>query len=683
MDDPNTSEAELHLWSRGLVHDGRQRRRSHVAQWWENIATYAGDFWTEFDIHSNILREPVKSADHKVKLPINLAQPAVRTEYAKLLKNRPIVNALSRSEDIEDLDAAEVGTGMLNYYGEQRFHKAKVRRRMLMWTLIAGYGGIFVDWNPKALGEIEVFVDPATGDPVFNPELIAQYTEYAKTTGHRKPKTTTIPQGDLEIKHLSPFALIFDFSKLYVEESAWCIVSEVWDVDAAFVRWGVELEPQREALPDIMERRMLARADLSSRLILDTPKAQNMAEVHRLFIKPGHRYFQQGAEIVFTDDTFIVSNEFPHYHGELPVAAMGHIPNPISQHPMSILQALKPVVLEISKTESQMVENRNLMSNPPWIEFRQNRIVGEIQNKPGMRLKVDFVPGIPEPHPVQMPDLPAYVKDLPELFGQHVLEISGQNETSQGQVPPGARSGVAIAYLTEENDTKLGPTVQEYEEVIERASWLELMCYVQYYTTERTVRLYKSGSKPDVIHFKGEMLSGIPGVQVQAGSALPKSLAAKQQYTLDLYDRGLIRNPREVMEMLDLGKGEQDEWEKDMDQADRENFDMENGKQRQVLEWYNHAAHLYVHHSQMKSQSFEDLDSEIQQIFMDHEEDHQNFIRTQQQQQTAQANLQQGRGTGPTQASNGQNQGGPQGAYSSPDDIGAVAAGGSAGAPGQ
>lgn len=675
-DNPNTDEDTLFQWAKGLKQDGRQRRRAHAAQWWENIATYAGDLWSEFSVHDDILRDPIRTADHKVKLPINLAQPAVRSEYSKLLKNRPIVNALARSSDKEDLDNAEVGTNMLNYYGEERYHKARTRRRMLMWTLITGYAGMFVDWVPNALGEVDVIVD-ANGDPVFDPQQIAEIQQYASDVSHRPPPTKTIPQGDLRIIHLSPFQLIFDFSKLYIEEAAWCIVSEVHDVDYIFSRWGVEVEQETNALPDVMERRLIAKADLTGTMGLDAPKTQNLAEVHRLFVKPGHRYFQQGAEIVFTDSKLIDMTEFPHYHGELPVAAMGHIPFPISQSPMSILQALKPVVLEISKTESQLIENRNMMSNPPWIEFRQNRIVGEIQNKPGMRLKVDFVPGIPEPHPIQMPDMPDYVKSMPEMLENHVLTISGQNETSQGQVPPGARSGVAIAYLTEENDTKLGPTVQEFEEAIERASWLELMCYAQYFTTERIIRLYKKGSKPEVIHFKGEMLASIPGVQVQAGSALPKSLAAKQQYTLDLYDRGLIRNPRQVMEMLDLGQGEQDEWEIDMDQADRENFKMSNGEQQPVLEWYNHAAHLYVHHSYMKSPDYEDLDSETQGIFVEHEQEHQAFITQQAQNQTAAQQGPPSRGNGPAQAANGQNQGGPQGPYSSPDDIGQAASGGS------
>jgi hypothetical protein len=331
---------------------------------------------------------------------------------------------------------------------------------------------------------------------------------------------------------------------------------------------------------------------------------------------------------------------------------MGHVPLPVSQHPMSVLQQIKPVVLEISKTESQMIENRNLMANPPWIEFKQNRIEGEIQNKPGMRLKVDYMPNIPEPHPIEMPDLPQYVKDLPEILKQHVLEISGQGETSQGRVPAGARSGVAIAYLQEEDDTKLGPTVQEYEEMIERMAGQILWGFAQYYDAPRTITIYRRHSEPEVFDFIGTMLAGVEGVHVQAGSALPRSKAAKQQFILDLWDRKLEQDPRKVREMLELSSGDPDEWEVDMQQAEREMMKLQKGIQVPVLEWYNHAAHHYVHRRFMKSADFEDCDPRVQQVIMEHDQEHSNFEQEQARQQAVQQQLMGGMPNGSAPAAN-------------------------------
>lgn len=635
-EDPTVDNASLHRWARSLVQDGRSRRAPTEAQWWENLATWTGDLWAEYDVAINRLVE-TKRENHKVRLPVNLAQPVVRTEYAKLIKNRPIIDVVAKSNEKMDLNAADVGDKILNNYAEQQFHLPKVRRRALQWVLVCGLGGIFVDYDETLLGETEVLVDPQ-GNPIFDPDMIKSVQRHYRDK-HRKPKTMTIPHGDLRIKPVSPFQLVWDFSQLFIEDASWLIVSETYDVDEVWRRWEVEVSGSSKAMPGVMERRMMSRFDLSDKIEWKEGGTQQLVEVHRMFIRPGHRYFENGAEIVFTEDDIIDSSNYPYSHGELPVSMMGHVPMPASQHPMSILQQIKPVVLEISKTESQMVENRNLMSNPPWIEFRQNRIDGEIQNKPGMRLTVDYMPNVPEPHPIEMPDLPQYVKDLPAILKEHVLEISGQGETSQGRVPAGARSGVAIAYLQEEDDTKLGPTVQEYEEMIERVAGQILWSIAQYYDAPRTITIYRRNSEPEVFDFIGTMLSGVEGVKVQTGSALPRSKAAKQQFILDLWDRKLEQDPRKVREMLELSSGDPDEWEIDMQQAEREMMKLRKGEPTPVLEWYNHPAHHYVHRRFMKSADFEDLDPKAQQVMMEHDQEHSNFEAQQQQQQMVQQQL--------------------------------------------
>src|SRR5256885_1281607 len=84
-------DANLHNWCIGLLEDADNQRRHLVGQWWENLATYQGDLFVEWDPHKNRLYE-TKKPRRITRLPINLAQPAVRTEYAKLLKNRPITD---------------------------------------------------------------------------------------------------------------------------------------------------------------------------------------------------------------------------------------------------------------------------------------------------------------------------------------------------------------------------------------------------------------------------------------------------------------------------------------------------------------------------------------------------------------------------------------------------------------
>lgn len=622
---------DLHAWARQLLDDGEDRRRPYEGQWWEQIATYMGDLWAEWDPYKGML-QATKPAEYRVRIPINLAQPVVRTEYAKLVKNKPILDVVSKSTDKKDLNAADAGDNIMQY-GERSLALPRVRRRAVWWALVCGQGGIFVDYDPKAVGEVPVPLGP-DGEPIFDERAI-DAAKKAWRDKKKAQKTMTVPIGDQVVKAVSPFNYVFDLSQIYIEDAMYCIISEAWDVDAVYQRWGVEVEEESDVQPGIIERRLIAKSDRASKLTWDgNTLATRLCKLSRLFVRPGHRYFPNGAEIIFTEEGLVdVNEDYPFTHAELPLSVMGHIPFGVSQYQLSVLGQIKGPVLEASRTVSQLVENRNLMANPPWIVYRQQRMKDDIENRPGLRIEIDYVPGIPAPSPVQMPEMPMYVQQLIETFKSNVLEISGQGETSQGKVPAGARSGVAIAYLQEEDDTKLGPTVQEFEEMIERSHGQILSNYGQFYSIPRTVQIYRPHSEPEVIDFQSSMLDGVAGIVCQAGSALPRSKAAKQQYILDLFDRGIETDPVRVKQMLELSQGEPDEIEIDKTQAERENRELQKGKTQDVLEWYNHQMHHMVHRRFMKSPDFHALDAEVQKLFLDHDEEHSAWERKQAQAQ--------------------------------------------------
>src|SRR4051812_16536658 len=116
---PNSErQKQLLGYGNALLQDGRARRRHAEGTWWENLAFLTGDFWVQWDAVNRKLREPPKPADHRVRMAINLVQPAARTELAKLTKNRPIMDALARSADEQDLNSAKVADKILNDYIE-------------------------------------------------------------------------------------------------------------------------------------------------------------------------------------------------------------------------------------------------------------------------------------------------------------------------------------------------------------------------------------------------------------------------------------------------------------------------------------------------------------------------------------------------------------------------------------
>lgn len=620
------NEEQLFDWCRTIIEDGRAIRRPYETLWWEQLCVYSGDLWVNYNPHSLKLEEP-DAPDHRVRLAINLANPIVRTEYAKILKNKPILDWTARSGDKPDLDSAEVADKVWDNYCEPNFQLPRVRREAAIWALTCSMGCIFVDYDETAEGEVDVIVGP-DGSPVFNPQEIEEIQALYKEQ-NQKVKKTSIDQGEFRIVPLGPMQWGWDFSTFDYTKARWGWVSETYDVNEVYRRWGKEVVPTKQSQPNMLERRMLEKVDLVGTLGAShiSPNAQELVVVHRLFVRPGHRYFKDGAEIVFTDEELIDATPFPFGHGELPFSAMGHIPMPGSRYPLSVVSQVRDPVLELSKTESQLVENRNIIGNPPWITYDYHNIPeGALTNEPGLRLNIPFRPNGQDPHPIEMPEMPTYVQTLPERLEQYINTIAGQGETSQGRVPTGARSGVAIAYLQEEDDTKLGPTIQEFEEMIERMAWQLMRVMAERYSIPRLALIPKRHASPEALHFVGSMLSGVGAVKVQAGSALPRSRAAMQAFAMDLFSMGIETDPRKIKEMLDLGQGQPEEWERDMEQAERENQKMALGQPQKVLDWYNHMAHLVVHRREMKTVDFENLPEPLQQIYIDHDAFHQKFL---------------------------------------------------------
>jgi hypothetical protein len=269
--------------------------------------------------------------------------------------------------------------------------------------------------------------------------------------------------------------------------------------------------------------------------------------------------------------------------------------------------------------------------------------------------------------------MPQQVENLLAGLREQILEISGQSEVSRGQVPAGARSGVAVAYMQEEDDTKIAPTVDNMEFAVALMGSLTLERFSQFYTFQRILRFYRRDGVFDVLKFKGADLKNNTDVVTQAGSAMPKSKAAKQQYTLELVSMGILTDPHEIKETLELGAGEPDDTNKSIAQAKRENNMMlhgvwnaqatpdgqvgegEEGFKKMsaavpVKQWHNHQVHIQQHTSIMMDEEFDDLAvgrPEVVRLFDEHIAMHQQMLQQAAQQQAAMLAAQKGAPDGP------------------------------------
>jgi hypothetical protein len=561
----------------------KEARRPWDTLWWNNIALLAGDHYTRWDPTRGEFVTPPKP-DHKVRLVLNHALTVARTELSKLTKAKPVMDVVSQTEEQEDIAAAKVGKQVLEGF-EWKFQLRRVRKNALWWMLATGVSAVFVGFDPTndMDGKYEYYIDPATGDPTWSEDRIQQLKQMVKDGELEKEDVVQDePLGDIEFKVYSPFQLLPDETSLDFTELKDLITMDVVDVDIARANWGIkDIEPEADVTPGTIESTMMFRSGLTG-LQTVTPQANNSVCIYTWWLPPGvygGSYLEKGKMIRWCNKTKVLeeSKGYPFIDCRIPFAFFEHVPSITSIWPESMITHIRPVNLEMDKTASQLIENKDYMSNPMWLVATQHDLPKGIVNIPGAIVRYRHVPNIPPPEQLPGIPMPAQVEDLFKMMRDQILDISGQGEVSRGGLPTGARSGVQVAYLQEEDETRLGPTAENLEDGIAVMSSLALSRVSQFYHTKRIVRMYRRDGDFEVVKFKGADIKNNTDVSVLAGSAIPKSKAARQQYVLELVQLGIERNPKRIKDMLELGMGEPDDIDKAIAQATRENHAMVQG----------------------------------------------------------------------------------------------------------
>jgi hypothetical protein len=582
-----TNDQDLVSALSDLKQERMNNRQPFEVVWWNNIALIAGDHYSEYSSMRGEFLEPVKE-DHEIRLVINQARVVARQELSKITKSRPVMEIMPRSSDDNDIAAAKVGSFALDA-AEWKFRLRRRRRQALWWTLLTGVSGIYVGWDASDYddGVIEFAVDPTTGDAVYHPDRIEQLKKMAQTGEIPEVDFESWPLGDLEFKVYSPFQLLPDDTVMDWEDIADIITVDVVELEQAKDQWpDAAKDIQSESVkPSSVVSRMLRRAGLGSGQV---SASEDVVNVYSYWLKPGvydSKYLESGKMVRWCnqDTKLEVHDHCPYNDGRLPFAFFTHTQNATAIWPDCTITDIRPINLELDKTISQLLENRDYMVNPMWRIAEQVQL-RKVKSQPGGMVKYVHVRDVPAPDQIPGVPLPTQVENLVVGLRDMILDVSGMGEVSRGRVPSGVRAGNMLAFLQEEDETKIGPIIEDFEDSIARMASLTLSRYSQFYTTQRILRAYKPGGQADVRKFKGSDLKNNTDVVVQAGSALPKLKSAKQQYVLQLVQLGIMRDPKQIKDMLELGEGEPDEIDMAFAQADRENDLMLRSVQNQLDE---------------------------------------------------------------------------------------------------
>ncbi len=626
-------QQKIVAWCKDRFQKMKNDRITYEQQWQLNMAFYSGNQNVVLRKMGSINVVQGQGALMTPPAPkwaarpiINRIRPTIRTELAKLTAQKPSAFVIPASSEDRDQYAAQAGEQIWETtYRDKQVDV--VTRDSVFWTVICGTGFMKAYWDPTK----EDFANDQKGDFCYEAEA---------------PWNVYVP--NLKESSLENQPYIFhamkkskDYAKL------------------AFP--GVDPKSNTSSSePQIMSIDGLGNDGAST-------KEQNEVLVMEVWIKPRTTpEFPNGALLTIVGDRLVQEvPQWPYKLVEYPFAKIDHIPTGMFYGESSI-KDLIPLQREYNRTRGQIIEAKNRMAKPQLLAEKGSIDPTRITTEPGQIIL--YEPGATPPVPLQLQSLPNYVLQELERIQQDWADISGIHEVSNGTVPPGVSAATAISYLQEQDETKLSHTVFSIEHAIQKIAKLTLNYVHEFWTSERALKVIGLDGSFDFLAFKGSDLRGNTDIQIEAGSALPNSRAAKQAFLMDLYDRGAIPE-EQLLDMLDMGgiNRLRERVMVDRKQAQRENLKMarvtqdimqqhlDTSNQKAFEQGYvpgpeglpadpitgeikppelvipvntydNHMVHIEEHNNYRKSQAFENLSDEVKALFDQHVEQHLDMI---------------------------------------------------------
>lgn len=576
-----------------LFDRAKKIRLQFERQWYVNLAFYFGKQyvqWASTALGSwSKLHEPA-APPWRVRLVSNKIRPIIRAELAKVTKEKPTGFVIPASSDDDDLFAARAGEHIFEHlWTVLKF--GKVLRQTEFWTMLCGTA-FLKDWY-----------DPKKRDP-------------------------SGVEGAICVERISPFHLwVLDMQTEDIEDQPVVIHGLAKDPD-----W-VEQVFKKRVPPDALSSGGLLEQKFMSALgITDQNQQKRYVSVKEAWIKPSKR-FPEGAVVVWAGETLLgIQEGWPYRHGEYPFTKFDHIPTG-RFYADSTIPDLIPLQKEYNRTRSQIIEAKNRMSKPQLVAPRGSVDPNKITSEPG--LIVFYTPGYNPPQPIPLVPIPNYVIEELDRCQRDMDDISSQHEVTRGRTPPGVTAATAISYLQEEDDSKLAATIASLEEGVEKAGKHFLSHVQQFWDAQRLVKVTGENEQFDAFMFGKADIRGNTDFRVEAGSAAPRSLAAKQAFITELGKLGWIP-PQRALRYLGMGETNKlyEELQIDARHAQRENLRLSQGDSSVTVNtWDDHYVHVIEHNNERKRQKFEALPDDVKQLFEAHVTQHLQVIAMEQGQQ--------------------------------------------------
>jgi hypothetical protein len=475
-----------------------------------NTNYYLSNQWIGWDAQNRrIVNIPRRNNEERITY--NIIKPRVMTKLAKQTKNRIKYDVIPDTNDQKRIEIAKASTKFLHYWWQEENLDRKTR-------------DIFLNNAVKGFCATKTYFDPDVGDDITpSEEEIKKYG--IKTEG----KSTRM--GKVVCQVCDPLTLVIDPATTIDGEERWIGEEKPKDVDYIFHKYGKKVAPDE----NINYLSQYDVAGLATNNDQDK-KNKNMAMVRELWINPCPEY-PNGLKVTTTRHEFLDIDENA---GEHPYDIFGDIPIPGSIKYEAFIKDMLPIQREINIIRTMFATHAKKMGNSVWLlPVGSNVDEDSINNDEAAIIMYNAVNN-GKPERVGPNDIPSFFDRILEYGARDIDDMSGAREITQGRLPSGLDTASGLALMVEQENEKLAVSSQNYEQGMKKLLRRVLMLMKKHYTEERLGRILGSDNEIELIAFIGAELSGGEDINIIQGSSLPEMRSAQEERIMNLYNMGAI-----------------------------------------------------------------------------------------------------------------------------------------------
>lgn len=559
-----------------------EAKRQWEKQAYKNIAFLLGYQWLDWQDGSGLVEHAVAPGE-RYHLVHNLIQPAVRTAVSRITAHRPWVTALPVTNEQEDINAARLGTKLLQHWRRKLFSQSKMVD-YATWLVVIGKAFWRVGWDAHAGRSLTqrplapapeglVSADGAGQGPNASRrrrEGTASFDRYLESLlaaegpaggSYRgaelpaEPLQEVIAEGDVLLEVVSPFEIYPEPNSRSWDQANWIIHARLRSREDVETIWGKKVSANAtssghndaDSIGFDPERIPRSGEPFNLDSIFGGSPISNEEDeilVLEYWERPSKRW-PSGRRVVVVGGVLVGDGDNPFPFNDIPFASSDYEKIPGAFWGRGIVESVIPAQQEYNKGLSALAESRDYTAHAKILMPRGAQISEAVgDNIPG---EVWEYSGAIPPTILNPPAMPAHMGASLQHSRQVIMDITHQHEVTQGTTPPNVEYGIAIQLLHEADNSPLRSTYDMFDDAIARVGLMLLQIAQKYYTEIRTIRLVGEDKQHQVLAFTGSDIRGINDIIVEPRSAIPDTLVAKRQEAVNLFNMGIFGPPGDPM----------------------------------------------------------------------------------------------------------------------------------------